>query len=140
VLLHVAAVDGRHGGRPTGRRPAPTLPRQGLGSWRSEPRGLREPPPRRRGRRRWETRARFPRRARSSLCRNGAVELWKWSGGETRPEGLERGGEGRRRKTRAVMGSGWRGAVRDGLVAAMTFRGQESEQKGPVLLLLYSTR
>jgi hypothetical protein len=27
------------------------------------------------------------------------------------------------------MGSGWRGAVRDGLVAAMTFRGQESEQQ-----------
>jgi hypothetical protein len=31
VLLHVAAVDGRHGGRPARARPAPTLPRQSLG-------------------------------------------------------------------------------------------------------------
>lgn len=35
MLLHVAAVDGRHGWRPAGPRPAPTLPRQGLGFWRS---------------------------------------------------------------------------------------------------------
>lgn len=37
MLLHVAAVDGRHGGRPARARPAPTLPRQGLGFWRSAP-------------------------------------------------------------------------------------------------------
>jgi len=37
VLLHVAAVDGRHGGRPARPRPDPTLPRQGLGFWRSAP-------------------------------------------------------------------------------------------------------
>jgi hypothetical protein len=42
VLLHVAAVDGRHGERPARARPAPTLPRQGLGFWRSAPEGLRE--------------------------------------------------------------------------------------------------
>jgi len=42
VLLHVASVDGRHGGRPARARPAPTLPRQGLGFWRSAPEGLRE--------------------------------------------------------------------------------------------------
>lgn len=42
VLLHVAAVDGRHGGRPARARRVPTLPRQGLGFWRSAPGGLRE--------------------------------------------------------------------------------------------------
>jgi hypothetical protein len=92
VLLHVAAVDGRHGWRPTGRRPAPTLPRPGLGFWRSGPGGLREPPQRRGRRRMWEKRAPFPRRERSSLFWNGGVER----GARERAEGLEgRGGEGK---------------------------------------------
>jgi hypothetical protein len=91
VLLHVAAVDGRHGWRPTGRRPAPTLPRPGLGFWRSGPGGLREPPQRRGRRRMWEKRAPFPRRERSSLFWNGGVER----GARERAEGLEgRGREG----------------------------------------------
>jgi hypothetical protein len=113
VLLHVAAVDGRHGWRPTGRRPAPTLPRPRLGFWRSRPAGLREPPaPRRRGRRRmWDKRAPFPRRERSSLFWNGGVER---TGARERAEGLE--GDGEEDEGGSVVYTRRRGAVLDGLV------------------------